>query len=181
MCWELETENSVEWKKRIKRKRTKWRESLGMEKEERNKVISLDAKPLQGSLCQRVSHVAAINGHLCTAAAAVPLIQKWPLLVVFLSLHTLGPLYKDVSTRLGDCVCVYDAVVEFFLFFYFLLLPWTKSAESSSPAAAAKDPIDGPGCESWGRPNPKKELEQQQPRRSWNNKQTRYSSLCFFF
>ena len=78
-------------------------------------------------------------------------------------------------------LCVYDAVVEFFLFFYFLLLPWTKSAESSSPAAAAKDPIDGQGCESWGRPNPKKELEQQQPRRSWNNKQTRYSSLCFFF
>ena len=115
MCWELETENSVEWKKRIKRKRTKWRESLGMENEERNKVISLDAKPLQGSLCQRVSHVAAINGHLCTAAAAVPLIQKWPLLVVFLSLHTLGPLYKDVSTRLGVCVWCRCRVLSFFL------------------------------------------------------------------
>ena len=85
-----------------------------MENEERNKVISLDAKPLQGSLCQRVSHVAAINGHLCTAAAAVPLIQKWPLLVVFLSLHTLGPLYKDVSTRLGDCVCMMPLSSSFF-------------------------------------------------------------------
>lgn len=170
---------SVEWKKRIKRKRMK-RIPWNGEKEERNKVISLDAKPLQGSLCQRVSHVAAINGHFCVQRRRSPLFKNGHCLWSFsLSTHSRASLQGCFHPTWR--LCVYDAVVEFFLFFFYflLLLPWTKSAESSSPAAAA-DPIDGQGCESWGRPNPKKELEQQQPRRSWNNKQTRYSySLCF--
>jgi hypothetical protein len=33
-----------------------------------------------------------------------------------LSLHTLGPLYKDVSTRLGDCVCMMPLSSSFFFF-----------------------------------------------------------------
>lgn len=106
---------SVEWKKRIKRKRMK-RIPWNGEKEERNKVISLDAKPLQGSLCQRVSHVAAINGHFCVQRRRSPLFKNGHCLWSFsLSTHSRASLQGCFHPTWR--LCVYDAVVEFFLFF----------------------------------------------------------------
>jgi hypothetical protein len=111
------------------------------EEEERNKVISLDAKPLQGSPCQ--SPLPAISDHFTQHL-------KWPLLVTHSRASLQGCFHP--TWRL----CVYDAVVEFFF-----LLP---SSSSSSPqhtkvlrVLLLLDPIDGQGCESWGRP--KKEDE----------------------
>lgn len=86
------------------------------EKEERNKVISLDAKPLQGSLCQRVSHVAAINGHFCVQRRRSPLFKNGHCLWSFsLSTHSRASLQGCFHPTWR--LCVYDAVVEFFLFF----------------------------------------------------------------
>lgn len=111
------------------------KESPGMEKEEeeRNKVISLDAKPLQGSPCQ--SPLPAISDHFTQHL-------KWPLLVTHSRASLQGCFHP--TWRL----CVYDAVVEFFFTsFFFFFSPTHKSAESSSsprPHRWARVRIVGP-------------------------------------